>query len=53
MAGLAQRPDLAHLLEFDSSYGRTDASVTDTADSIIVGGRPIRVSSSYDPADID
>jgi len=44
---------LAHLLEFDSTYGRLDAVVTHTEDSIIVDGRPIRVLSSRDPADID
>jgi glyceraldehyde 3-phosphate dehydrogenase len=44
---------LAHLLEFDSTYGRLNASVTHTDDSIVINGTPIRVLSSRDPADID
>jgi glyceraldehyde 3-phosphate dehydrogenase len=44
---------LAHLLAFDSTYGRLDAVVTHTDDSIIVDGRPIRVLSTRDPAGID
>jgi len=44
---------LAHLLEFDSTYGRLGASVTYTDDSIVIGGSPVRVLSSRDPADID
>ena len=44
---------LAHLLEFDSTYGRLPAAVTYSDDSIIVNGAPIRVLSSRDPAEID
>jgi glyceraldehyde 3-phosphate dehydrogenase len=44
---------LAHLLAFDSTYGRLDAVVTHTDDSIVVDDRPIQVLSSRDPADID
>jgi glyceraldehyde 3-phosphate dehydrogenase len=44
---------LAHLLEFDSTYGRLGAEVGHTDESIIVNGSPIRVLSSRDPADID
>ncbi len=44
---------LAHLLEFDSTYGRLAAAVTHTADSISVGETPIKVLSSRDPAEID
>jgi glyceraldehyde 3-phosphate dehydrogenase len=44
---------LAHLLEFDSTYGRLPAAVTYSDDSIIVNGTPIRVLSSRDPAEID
>ncbi len=44
---------LAHLLEFDSTYGRLKAGVTHTDDSIIVDGHPIRVLSSPDPSAID
>jgi len=44
---------LAHLLEFDSTYGRLKAGVTHTDDSIIVDGHPIKVLSSPDPSAID
>jgi glyceraldehyde 3-phosphate dehydrogenase len=44
---------LAHLLEFDSTYGRLKAGVTHTDDSIIVDGHPIRVLSCPDPSAID
>ena len=44
---------LAHLLEFDSTFGRLNAAVTHTDDAIIIDKRPIRVLSSRDPADID
>ena len=44
---------LAHLLEFDSTYGRLKTGVTHTDDSIIIDGHPIRVLSSPDPSAID
>jgi glyceraldehyde 3-phosphate dehydrogenase len=44
---------LAHLLEFDSTYGRLGAAVGFSDESIIVNGSPIRVLSSRDPAGID
>jgi glyceraldehyde 3-phosphate dehydrogenase len=44
---------LAHLLEFDSTYGRLAAPVGHAADSISVGGSQISVLSSPDPAVID
>ena len=44
---------LAHLLEFDSTYGRFGHDVGYTEDSITVDGRPIAVLSQRDPADID
>ncbi len=43
---------LAHLLAFDSTYGRL-AGVTHDASSIRVGGRPIAVTAHRNPADID
>ena len=43
---------LAHLLAFDSTYGRL-AGVTHDADAIRVGGRPIAVTAHRNPADID
>jgi glyceraldehyde 3-phosphate dehydrogenase len=44
---------LAHLLEFDSTYGRLTTKVACTADSLIVDGREIKVLSSRDPAKIN
>jgi glyceraldehyde 3-phosphate dehydrogenase len=44
---------LAHLLDFDSTYGRFGASVTHSDDSIIIDDTPMRVLSSRDPAEID
>jgi glyceraldehyde 3-phosphate dehydrogenase (phosphorylating) len=43
---------LAHLLEFDSTYGKLNATVQHTADSIIVDGRPIAALSIREPAAI-
>jgi glyceraldehyde 3-phosphate dehydrogenase len=43
---------LAHLLEFDSTYGRLAAPVGYSADSIIVDGRPISALSIREPAAI-
>jgi glyceraldehyde 3-phosphate dehydrogenase len=50
---VADARTLAHLLAFDSTYGRLDAVVAHTDDSIVVDGRPIQVLSSRDPAGID
>ena len=44
---------LAHLLAFDSTYGRIAAPVSHEADSIRVGGRAISVTAHRDPAAID
>ena len=44
---------LAHLLDFDSTFGRFGHSVDYAGDSITVDGRPIAVLSRRDPADID
>ena len=44
---------LAHLLKFDSTYGRLGAAVDHTPESITVSGQTIRVLSCHDPAAID
>jgi len=44
---------LAHLLAFDSTFGRLGRTVEHTPDSIVVGGTPIAVLSERDPAAID
>ncbi len=43
---------LAHLLEFDSTYGRLAAKVGYTDDAIIIDGRPLAAFSVRDPASI-
>src|SRR6516225_7563881 len=44
---------LAHLLAFDSTYGRLGQTVEHTDDALIVAGEPIPVLSERDPAGID
>ncbi len=44
---------LAHLLAFDSTYGRLGHPVEHTATSLTVGGTPIAVLAERDPAAID
>jgi len=44
---------LAHLLDFDSTYGRIGAEITHAGDSISIDGKPITVLSRRDPAAID
>ncbi len=44
---------LAHLLEFDSTYGRLRSPVSYGPDSLIVDGKAIAVLSQRDPAAID
>jgi glyceraldehyde 3-phosphate dehydrogenase len=50
---IADARTLAHLLEFDSTYGRLDVPVTYTADSMKVGNHAIAILAEHDPADID
>jgi len=42
----------AHLLKYDSTYGRFPGEVEATSDSLIVNGQPIKVLSQRDPAQI-
>jgi glyceraldehyde 3-phosphate dehydrogenase len=44
---------LAHLLAFDSTYGRLGLPVSHTADSLVIDGRSVAVSAQRDPATID
>jgi glyceraldehyde 3-phosphate dehydrogenase len=44
---------LAHLLQFDSTYGRFGRPVELTDGSLLIGGSPVAVLSERDPADID
>jgi glyceraldehyde 3-phosphate dehydrogenase len=41
---------LAHLLKYDSTYGRLDADVEATGDGFTVDGKPIKVLAERDPA---
>ena len=42
----------AHLLRWDSNYGRYPGKVEATADAIVVDGKPVKVVSQRDPAKI-
>src|SRR5262249_60337629 len=44
---------LAHLLEFDSTYGRLHRVVGHTAGAITIDGRDVPALASRDPAEID
>jgi glyceraldehyde 3-phosphate dehydrogenase (phosphorylating) len=44
---------LAHLLEFDSTFGRLGWTVDYTPDSLVISGTPIAVLAQRDPANID
>ncbi len=44
---------MAHLLAFDSTYGRLGQTVEHTDDSLIVSGKAISILSERDPAGID
>jgi glyceraldehyde 3-phosphate dehydrogenase len=44
---------LAHLLEFDSTFGRLPAEIGHTDDAIVINGRKVSVLSVRDPAAID
>jgi glyceraldehyde 3-phosphate dehydrogenase len=50
---IADARTLAHLLEFDSTYGRLRRPVEYRPGGIIVGGVPVTVLSERDPAAID
>lgn len=43
---------LAHLLKYDSAQGRFDATVTATADAIVVNGDEVKIYAQKDPAQI-
>ncbi len=43
---------LAHLLKYDSTYGRFDAEVTSTRNALKVNGKEIKVSAGKSPADL-
>ena len=49
---LTDAKTLAHLLKYDSSYGRFGAAVEHTENSLIVNGREIRILAERDPGNI-
>ena len=50
---LTDTATIAHLLKYDSTLGRLDADVELQGDTIIVGGKKIKVFATKDPAEID
>jgi glyceraldehyde 3-phosphate dehydrogenase len=44
---------LAHLLKYDSTYGRYPGGVAVDGDALVVDGRRIRATAEKDPADLD
>jgi glyceraldehyde 3-phosphate dehydrogenase len=50
---IADARTLAHLLKFDSTYGRLSGNVEYTDHALVVGGSPIAVLAERDPAAID
>lgn len=49
---LADTETNAHLLKYDSNYGRFNGTVEASEDAIIVDGRPIRITAKRDPSEI-
>ena len=50
---LTDTATIAHLLKYDSTLGRLDADVEVQGDTIIVGGKKIKVFATKDPGEID
>jgi glyceraldehyde 3-phosphate dehydrogenase len=50
---LTDTATIAHLLKYDSTLGRLHADVEVHGDTIIVGGKKIKVFATKDPAEID
>jgi glyceraldehyde 3-phosphate dehydrogenase len=45
-------PTMAHLLKYDSNYGRFDGTVEIAGDALIVDGKTVKVFKETDPANI-
>jgi glyceraldehyde 3-phosphate dehydrogenase len=43
---------MAHLLKYDSNYGRFDGTVEVAEDALIIDGKPVKVFKETDPANI-
>ena len=49
---LTDAPTLAHLLRYDSNYGRYDKSVEAKDGALVVDGKTIKILSEKDPANL-
>ncbi len=49
---LTDNATLAHLLKYDSTYGRYDAEITSSDDGITVNGRLVKILEEMDPAQL-
>ena len=49
---LTDNESLAHMLKYDSTYGRFDAQISASADGITIDGKKIKVFEERDPAQI-
>jgi len=49
---LTDTATLAHLLKYDSAYGRYDQSISYTTDSLVVAGEKYKVLAEKDPAQL-
>lgn len=50
---LTDAKTLAHLLKYDSVHGRFNGEVKVDGDSIVVNGRPIKITAVKDPAELN
>jgi len=49
---LTDNATLAHLLKYDSTYGRFDAEITSDDEGIVVNGHQVKVLAERDPANL-
>ena len=49
---LTDTATLAHLLKYDSVHGRSDGTVTSTADGIVVNGKEIKIYAEREPKNL-
>ncbi|MBT2212699.1 type I glyceraldehyde-3-phosphate dehydrogenase [Actinomadura sp. NEAU-AAG7] len=50
---IADTATLAHLLMYDSTYGRLGRTVEHDGTALVIDGRPIPVTAHHDPRDLD
>ncbi len=43
---------MAHLLKYDSNYGRFDGTVEVGENQLVIDGKPVKVFSEYDPGNL-